>query len=310
MEDVTQCMICPRKCGADRTSGRGRCGAGRLPEVSHVMIHHWEEPCISGVPDSERGSGAVFFTHCPLGCVFCQNGKISRPGSRGEEKTADELCGIFLGLEEKGAYNINLVSPTQYSPWLIEAVKKARQSGLSVPVVWNTGGYETAETIASLADTVDIFLTDFKYCSPFISNRLSSAPEYAQAAREALKEMYSITGPAVFGSEKGTMILKKGVLIRNIVMPSLRKDSEAVMDILKKTVPPESVILSLMAQYTPDFLPAPKISRETGSDIYGKMRRRITTFEYESVLKKATGCGFRGYAQERSSATRNFTPDF
>ena len=312
MISISKCRICPRKCGADRTAGRGRCGAGALPEVSHVMIHHWEEPCISGDPKSERGSGAVFFTHCPLGCVFCQNGKISRPGSRGEEKTPEDLSAVFLELQGKGAYNINLVSPTQYTPWLTEAVGLARQNGLTIPVVWNTGGYETPETIASLSGTVDIFLTDFKYCSPYISGKYSSAPEYMSAARDSLKEMYRITGPYVMEKTDGISMMKSGVIIRHLVIPSHRRDSEAVLDIIKDTVPPESVVLSLMAQYTPDFLPAPK--RRTGpdprDDIYRKIRRRITTFEYESVREKAAEYGFSGYAQDRSSATKNFTPDF
>ena len=307
MEQITRCRICPRKCGADRTAGSGRCGAGMLPEVSRVMIHHWEEPCISGDPSSERGSGAVFFTHCPLGCVFCQNGKISRAGSAGEEKTPEELAGVFLELQEKGAYNINLVSPTQYAPWLTEAVSLARQSGLTVPIVWNTGGYETPETISSLEGTVDIFLTDFKYYSPQVSGKLASAPGYMQAAREALREMYRITGHYVIEDDSGTEIMKRGVIIRHLVLPSYRRDSEAVLDLIAATVPPESVILSLMAQYTPDFLPPPETEQ---SDRYRKIRRKITTFEYESVREKAAELGFCGYAQERSSATRNFTPDF
>ena len=162
---LQNCTVCPRKCGIDRTKSAGYCGASDRIEVSKVMLHQWGEPCISGT-DSKRRSGAVFFTHCPLGCIYCQNKDISRRTCTGTAYTVRELAEIFVKLQSDGAYNINLVSPTQYTPQIIEAVNIARQNGLTLPVVWNTGGYELPETVEALAGTVDIFLTDFKYASP------------------------------------------------------------------------------------------------------------------------------------------------
>ena len=173
---LSDCSLCPRKCRADRTKGRGRCGAGALAEVSKIMLHVWEEPPISGT-DKSRGSGAIFFTHCPLGCVYCQNGKISRTGSAGRVCTADALADEMLALESKGAYNINCVSPTHYSLQIADAVRIARSRGLTVPVVWNTGGYELPETIALLDGVADVFLTDFKYASPKLAALYSGAPD-------------------------------------------------------------------------------------------------------------------------------------
>ncbi len=289
-------------CGADRTVSRGYCGASDTIEVSKIMLHHWEEPCISG-KDESRGSGAVFFTHCPLGCVYCQNGIISKRSSCGIEYTPAALANALLSLQDDGAYNINFVSPTQYTAQLVTTVQIAREKGLTLPIVWNTGGYELSSVIEELSGTVDIFLTDFKYADPQLSDCYSSAKDYPEIASTALASMYKSVGEFVI-SDAG--IMERGIIVRHLVLPSHRNDSIAVLRMIAATVPPDKIKLSLMAQYTHEFLPKP--SGE--NDRFSKIRRRITTFEYESVLKEATALGFDGFSQDRSSAVRSFTPDF
>ena len=304
---MTECFLCPRMCGADREGAPGFCGAGAEIEVSKIMLHHWEEPPVSGPDpaDEARGSGAIFFTHCSLGCVFCQNGKISRRGSRGTVMTPEALAGEMLSLEARGAYNINCVSPTHYSEGIARAVRLARSRGLSVPVVWNTGGYERAQIIRALRDTVDVYLTDFKYASPALAARYSGAPDYPEAAREALGAMVETAGPCVFGPDG---MLRRGVIVRHLVLPGCREDSVRVLRAVAETVPVQDVRLSLMAQYTPDFLPG---LPETGEpDAYREIRRRVTSYEYAKVAEEAERLGFDGWMQERASAVKRFTPDF
>ncbi len=301
---LTNCTVCPRKCGVDRTESAGYCGASDKIEVSKVMLHRWEEPCISG-SDEHRGSGAVFFTHCPLGCVYCQNRDISRRSCSGTVYTTDGLADIFLGLQRDGAYNINLVSPTQYTPQVIEAVKIAREGGLTLPVVWNTGGYELPETIESLAGTVDIFLTDFKYASAETAKLYSAAEDYPETAAASLAKMHEIVGNCTF-DENGMMT--RGVIVRHLILPGHRADSIAVLRKIAEILPVENLRLSLMAQYTPEFLEDQ--SDTDTSDKYKKIRRRITSFEYQAVLDESERLGFDGYSQERTSATKRYTPDF
>ena len=295
------CSLCPRKCLVDRSAAKGRCGADADMEVSKIMLHIWEEPPISG-HDKERGSGALFFTHCSLGCIYCQNGKISRSCACGKTYSPDELAEEMLRLEKAGAYNINCVSPTHYSNQIKESVTIARERGLTVPVVWNTGGYELPEVISDLKDTVDIFLTDFKYASNELASLYSSAYDYPEYARLSLKAMYDAVGKAVIGSDG---MMKKGIIVRHLVLPSHKEDSIAVLRAIADTVPISDIFLSLMAQYTPDFLPP-----ETPCDRYKSIRRKITTYEYEKVADEAARLGFDGFMQERSSATSRFTPDF
>lgn len=302
MASPNKCELCPRMCGADRRTSRGRCGAGDDIEVSKIMLHRWEEPPISG-NDKNRGSGAVFFTHCPLGCVYCQNGKISRSSCAGQKYAPAELAREFLALEERGAYNINCVSPTHYSDKIAEAVRLSRADGLTLPVVWNTGGYERAEIIRSLAGAVDVFLTDFKYASPALAEKYSSAPDYPAVASKALAEMMSVTGKPKYDADG---MMTSGVIVRHLVLPSHKDDSIAVLQRIAESVSPEDVVLSLMAQYTPDFLPPVR----DGKDEYKALRRKVTTYEYEKVADEAVRLGFTGFMQERSSATARFTPDF
>lgn len=296
---LRECRICPRKCGVDRTVNVGYCGASDKVEISKVMLHHWEEPCISGGTNDSRGSGAVFFTHCPLGCVFCQNRDISRRFSSGKVVSTTELSDIFLKLQNDGAYNINLVSPTQYTPEIISAVRLARERGLNLPIIWNTGGYELPETVEELRDTVDVFLTDFKYASPTLAARCSSAENYPEFALQSLLKMVEIVGKCEF-DERGMM--KRGVIVRHLVLPGERADSINVLRKIADVVSVDDIRLSLMAQYTPEFLPP--------DEEYKKLRRKITSFEYKSVLDEAARLGFDGYSQERTSAVGDFTPKF
>lgn len=287
---MKNCSICPRKCGADRSLSPGYCSQTETMSISKVMLHRWEEPCISG----KGGSGAVFFDGCPLKCVFCQNKKISR-GDNGEKISPEKLCDIILALQNEGADNINFVSPTHFTDGIIEALKLAKDH-LHVPVVWNTSGYELEKTVERLRNYVDVFLSDFKYFSPDISKRYSSASDYFDRALPALEKMVGITGDPVF--ENG--LLKRGVIVRHLVLPSCCKDSIRILETLAEKIGADRFLLSLMSQYTPEFL-------DPG---YPELNRKLTTFEYEKVLSRAEELGFRGYMQEKSSATSAFTPDF
>ncbi len=312
MLSLKNCALCPRRCGANRSeSGTvGFCGAGQEMEVAKIMRHHWEEPCISGDPLTGHGSGAIFFSHCSLGCVYCQNQRISRPHSKGQMMTSRELARAMLSLQAEGAYNINLVSPTHYTPRIMESVSLARRGPndtdtepLRIPVVWNTGGYERPEVIRELKGTADVFLTDFKYSDPITAKRYSMAEDYPRYAAASLGQMAELVGDCAF-DENGMM--QKGVIVRHLVLPGLWRQSVEVLRTVAEIVDPASVRLSLMAQFTPDFLP-PATEDE---DPYKPLRRRITTYEYEKVAEEAQRLGFEGYMQKRSSATKNFTPDF
>lgn len=266
------------------------------------MLHKWEEPCIC----TGAGSGAVFFCGCPLKCVFCQNGAINR-GEDGlfagqREFTAVELADLFLHLQNVGAHNVNLVSPTQYTDDIMFAVADARNRGLTLPVVWNTGGYEKAETIGELRGTVDVFLTDMKYFSPALSMELSRAKDYFPTALSALREMVRLCPAPVYG-EDGT--LKKGVIVRHLILPGQREDSAEVLRAMHAEKLHEHVLLSLMSQYTPDFF-----TGCTDADLDRKMKRRVTTFEYNSVRDLAVELGFDGFGQDKCSANAAYTPSW
>lgn len=285
-----KCTLCPRGCNADRTVSLGYCGEGNRARVAKAMLHRWEEPCISG----KNGSGAIFFSGCSLKCVYCQNSAISRHG-KGELFSEHQLAELMLDLQAQGAQNINLVTPTHFANVIRKGIDIAR-SELTVPIVWNTSGYETVQAVAALEGYVDIFLTDFKYASHELSARYSAAPDYPDVAAKALAEMVSLTGKPQFDGE----LLKKGVILRHLVLPGCYRDSIAVLRRVAELVGTEGVILSLMAQYTPDFL----------QEGYAELARRITTYEYEKVADEARALGFDGYFQERSAASCSFTPDF
>lgn len=304
---LTSCRLCPRNCGVDRTAGNvGVCGGGKLAQVAKVMLHHWEEPCISGQSEKNKGSGAVFFAHCSLGCVYCQNYDIStKCSSVGKEITPVELSEVFLQLQDEGAYNINLVTPTHYAAQIAEALRLAKANGLTLPVVWNTGGYESVEVIENLAGLVDVYLTDFKYADPALAKLLSHAENYPESAKKALVAMLKQTGAVQF-DEKG--MLTRGVILRHLCLPGYRADSMVVLHVVAEAIAEAGldipdVRLSLMRQYTPEpWVLSPPLPKS--------LTRRVTSFEYDTVLTEAQRLGFEGYTQEKESAVMGYTPDF
>lgn len=285
------CTMCPRRCGADREQGEiGYCGAGDGIRVAKVMLHPWEEPCLIHGP----GAGAIFFGGCPLHCVYCQNKAISH-GDVGEIWDTSRLGEEILHLQEKGASCIDLVSPTQYATDILTALRCVKDR-LTIPVVWNTGGYETVETVRACRGLVDVFLTDFKYGTAETAEKYSAAPDYVQVARQALIAMVETVGDPVWDGDR----LTRGVILRHLVLPGCRRDSEAALTAVAEAIDPGSVILSLMRQYTPDFAP----------EEFPNLRRRVTTFEYEYVRDAAVRLGFSGYSQDADSATADYTPEF
>ena len=286
------CQQCPRRCGVDRTSSRGFCGVPWDFAVARVDLHPWEEPPISGT----RGSGTVFFSGCNLRCVFCQNRAISREGL-GKTMRADELGAHMLALRDRGAHNINLVTPTPYAEALIPLLQQIKPQ-LGIPIVYNCGGYESVETLRRLDGLVDIYLPDFKYFSPVLSERYSDAPDYFTVALDALREMLRQSGPPVIGADG---LLSRGTIVRHLVLPSHRADSIALLEALAAQFGNQAFHLSLMSQYTPQF---------AQDSPYRVLHRRVTSFEYESVLAAAQRLGFVGYFQTRDSASAAFTPDF
>lgn len=293
------CDLCPRACGADRAAGKpGVCGAGNLLRVARAALHHWEEPCLSGDPNAPTGSGTVFFTGCALGCCYCQNYAISQQGL-GKEIDEGRLAEIFLELQQNGAQNINLVTATQWLPWVTVALDDARSRGLTLPVVYNTGGYETPGTIRTLEPYVDIWLTDYKYASPALAAELSRAKDYPAVADDALRLMLRQTGAPVFGEDG---FLRRGVIVRHLALPGHVEDSLAVLrrlaEIRRETGVP--FLTSLMSQFTPFYH-----AQEHG------LGRRITSYEYRKVVDEAVALGLiDGYMQEKSSAREEYTPPF
>ncbi|MBO5222936.1 MAG: radical SAM protein [Clostridia bacterium] len=283
-----KCNICPRQCNIDRKTAVGYCGVGENAVVAKSMLHMFEEPVISG----KNGSGAVFFSGCNLRCVFCQNSAISRH-VLGKTVQSSELADMFFELEDRGAHNINLVTATHYLSSVIPALEvfKARSS---LPVVYNCGGYESVESIKRLEGLVDVFLPDFKYCDNELAKRLSFAPDYKEVALSAIGEMVRQQPQIVI--EDG--LIKKGVIIRHLVLPSYIQNSLDVVKTINEKFP--SALLSLMSQYTPSFY--------KGED--KNLKRKLTTFEYNKVLKVVEELGIEGFCQYRSSATSEYTPDF
>ncbi len=291
---MSVCRMCPRRCGADRAGGaRGYCGVDSTVRIARAALHLWEEPVISGT----RGSGTVFFAGCNLRCVYCQNYEVSH-GGKGREITTRELGDRMLALQQQGAHNINLVTPSHYVEQIVEALGRVR-SKLYIPVIYNCGGYESVEAIDSLRGLVDVYMPDIKYFSPVLSRDYSGAEDYFEVARAALLRMVEQVGRPEL-TDKGMLV--RGVLVRHLVLPGCRKDSIAVLDALAEMLEPEDFLLSLMSQYTPDFVP--------DNCPYENLKRRITTLEYESVVNEMQRLGFHGFIQSRSSADANYTPKF
>ncbi|HIS76881.1 MAG TPA: radical SAM protein [Candidatus Merdivicinus excrementipullorum] len=294
MELLKECRLCPRECGVNRLEGqRGRCGAvGETVKVARAALHYWEEPCISG----SRGSGAVFFSYCPLGCVYCQNREISR-GDAGKEIAVSRLAEIFLELQGKQAHNINLVTPTHYVPQIILALREAKEKGLSIPVVFNCGGYEKPETLKLLEGLVDVWLPDFKYVSTEHAAKYSGAADYLENAKAALSEMVRQAGKPVFDIHG---IMTRGVIVRHLVLPGMSKESKKILRYLHRTYG-DRIYLSIMSQFTP---------LENVRD-YPEIDRTVTESEYENLLDFAVNIGIENaYIQEGGTADESFIPPF
>lgn len=284
------CRLCPRNCGALRTptEGQGLCRMPETPLLARAALHHWEEPPISGT----RGSGTVFFTGCPLGCVFCQNGDISQRNF-GKPVTEERLWDICQELIAQGAHNINFVTPTHYAHVLASLLERP----LPVPVVYNCGGYEKVDTLRALEGKVQIYLPDFKYLDPAAAQRYSGAPDYPEVAAAAIQEMVRQTGPCQF-DEDG--LLTRGVIIRHLILPGQVQGAKAVMDWMAEIFPPHTVLFSLMSQYTPwgDLSQVPEVNR------------RLRRGEMQSAQDYMAALGLDGFTQERTSAKEEYTPPF
>ncbi len=299
------CCLCPRACHADRYAAGGFCGAGTQPKLARAALHLWEEPCLGG----SAGSGAVFFSHCTLRCVFCQNHDISA-GGFGKEISVRKLADIFLRLQEEGAANLDLVTPSHYLPSCIAALDLVRED-LKIPVVYNCGGYESVEALKMLEGYVDIYLPDMKYADDALALKYSGAPRYRETAEAAILEMSRQVGypiwaevdPAASAGAPAPRLLKRGLLIRHMVLPGHRKDSIQVLRLLKGLLPPDAFLISLLRQYTP-FYKVKSDPELSGLD------RRLTSFEYDSVVKEALSLGLQGFMQEKDSASEEYTPSF
>lgn len=304
------CHLCPRNCGADRLHGKkGLCGADSTLRLARAALHFWEEPCISGT----KGSGAVFFSGCCLHCVFCQNEPIAQ-GRAGKDIPPERLSEIFLELQEKGANNINLVTPGQYVPHIIEAVEKAKNQGLTLPIVYNTGGYESVETLKMLEGIVDVYLPDFKYMDPALAERFSHAGDYPSVAAAAIREMVRQKPKCLFypedsGDRSDTlmeyaegMLIKEGVIVRQLLLPGHVKDAKAVVRYLHETYG-SRIYLSMMSQYTP----LPQVKNTS----FPELCRTVTHREYEHLLDYALNLGVEyAFIQEGKVAEESFIPDF
>ncbi len=284
--NYVNCNLCPRRCGADRTAGElGWCGAPDTALVAKVMLHPWEEPALAG----SGGSGAVFFGGCTLGCKFCQNRAISGKPV-GEKMDSAALRRTFEELIDRGAENIDLVTPTHYLPTILPALEPK----LSVPVVYNCGGYERVETIRALDGKIDIYLPDFKYADSGLAQKLSGAADYFMSTIKAIKEMVRQVGAPQWEGEK----LKKGIIIRHLILPGQVENSLKVLDWIGENFAPGEVLVSLMRQYTPmPGLPAP-------------FDRKITDEEYDAVLSWMYLNDLEGFTQAADAADTQFIPDF
>ena len=286
---MSSCTLCPRQCGVDRAKTHGFCGVSNEIKLARAALHHWEEPCISG----GGGSGTIFFSGCSLGCEFCQNREISR-GKKGSVVTIERLREICFSLKEQGAENINLVTPMHYAPQIVEAIAPIKEA-LALPIVCNTGGYDLESSLSIMHEIVDCYLPDFKFATPEIAERYCHAENYPEIALSAISSMVKAVGKPIL-DRRGMM--RRGVIVRHLILPSHRKDSMAALDLLANEIGTENILLSLMSQYTPQ------------PNATGNLARRITSFEYESVLAHATKLGFQGFMQDRASADATYTPAF
>lgn len=291
MEQLLEnCMLCPRRCGINRIAGeRGFCGAGKEILLARAALHHWEEPCLSG----ERGSGAVFFAHCTLRCCYCQNYKISAGGC-GKVVSVEALCAVFLELQRQGAHNLNWITATHYLPQVLEAWHTARARGLTLPVVYNCGGYESVETLRVLDGVVDVYLPDFKYADAASGEALSQAHDYPAVALQAIAEMGRQTGAAQF-DEKGMMT--RGVLVRHLLLPDHVEESKRALELLWNQFG-DQIWISIMNQYTP-----------VRGTAFPALNRAVDPLDYRDLVSYARFIGIRqGFVQEEGTVAESFVP--
>lgn len=287
----SKCELCPRKCGVDRNSNIGFCGATSLAEINRIDLHFMEEPIISG----KKGSGTVFFTHCTMNCIFCQNYEISRRKSKGTEFSAEELAREYINLENRGAHNINLVSPTHYMPTIIESIEISKKMGLKIPFVYNTSGFENPETIKELKGYIDIFLTDYKYSSPYLAKVYSNCEDYPDYIISVISNMVEVTGKPLF-SDDGMLL--KGTLVRHLMLPNLLSDTLQIMGKVQKYFD-DKVLFSLMRQYTP-----------MGENLPSELNRTINDYEYSVASEEFDRLGLYGFIQSDQAVGTDKIPEF
>lgn len=286
------CTLCPRMCGANRAGGEaGQCGADDSLQVARAALHPWEEPVIAG----KNGSGTVFFSHCSLQCVYCQNRAISRQEAAGIALSPAALARTFLSLQTQGAHNINLVTAAHYAPQVCEALASAKEQGLTLPIVYNTGGYEKVNTLRMLDGLIDIYLPDYKYYSSYYAAQYSQAEDYRETATEAIAEMVRQTGPPVFD---GQGLMLRGVLIRHLMLPGLAGDTAQILRDISIRFG-DSVLVSLMRQYTPFDMAA-----------YPELNRTITDPEYAAACEQFSAFGLVGFFQQGEAIGQSFIPVF
>jgi putative pyruvate formate lyase activating enzyme len=293
MNKYENCLLCPRKCGINRSTGQtGICGVSSEIKVARAALHYWEEPCISG----KRGSGAVFFSGCSLHCVFCQNREIS-DGKEGKVISKERLSDIFMELADKGANNINLVTPGQYIPDIVWAVNDAKSRGMKLPIIYNTSGYENVTELKLLEGIVDVYLPDFKYMDSTLSARYSRAKDYPSIAKQALSEMVRQQPDVVI--DNATRLIQKGVIVRQLLLPGHVNDAKAVLKYLYDTYH-DHVYISMMSQFTPIALKD-----------YPEINRTVTRREYERLVDYALEIGItNAFIQEGDVAKDSFIPAF
>ncbi len=293
MNKYENCLLCPRKCGINRSTGQtGVCGVSSEIKVARAALHYWEEPCISG----KRGSGAVFFSGCSLHCVFCQNREIS-DGKAGKVISKERLSDIFMELADKGANNINLVTPGQYIPDIVRAVNDAKSRGMKLPIIYNTSGYENVTELKLLEGIVDVYLPDFKYMDSTLSARYSRAKDYPSVAKQALSEMVRQQPDVVIDDATG--LIQKGVIVRQLLLPGHVNDAKAVLKYLYDTYH-DHVYISMMSQFTPIALKD-----------YPEINRTVTRREYERLVDYALEIGItNAFIQEGDVAKDSFIPAF
>lgn len=290
---LNRCTLCTRNCNVDRTNGKvGFCNASDVVKVARAELHHWEEPCIS----CENGSGTVFFSNCNLKCVFCQNYEISSFG-KGKEISIQRLSEIFLELQSKGANNINLVTPTHYVPQIIEALDIAKSKGLVLPIVYNTNGIDSLDTIKVLKGYIDVYLPDFKYQNDKYALKYSKSKNYSDNVLTIIKEMLEQVGPPIF-SDNG--IIQKGVIVRHLMLPGLLFDSKKVIDSIYTNFK-DDVYISIMNQYTPMF----------NACNYPEINKPLNPKTYDCLIDYALEIGVKnGFVQESGTNSKEFVPDF